>query len=274
MLSEDFWRQWRRCAVQVDYCGAHLEPTQEQRHLGEHTWLALVVMHGQVQIDTGVQNIALTAEHFALIPPGVAWRRFASERAQVVHVWFQTFSPPSWDNPLLQCRLPAVLPFIAQDYLEHVLENFGGQPGHYSGFQQATAGNWFQLWLTECFHSAPDGSFAEGDAMSAAAPKWLHDALYDLVPNMSQHQWTVAGLARRAGVTPTYLAQTCRRYLRESPSAIMRRERVAFAVSLLRSRRLASVEEASNRLAYASPRAFWRQCMAETGHPPSYWLTN
>ena len=91
MLSEDFWRQWRRCAVQIDFCGAYAEAAHEQRHIGEHIWLALIVMRGEVQIDTGIRHITILGEHFALIPPGVAWRRIASERAQVFHVWFQAF---------------------------------------------------------------------------------------------------------------------------------------------------------------------------------------
>ena len=270
--SEDFWRRWRRCAVQVDQLGRDIESGHRYSHPGTAVWVAMCAIDGAVPITGAAHSFVLPAGSACLIPPGFAWSRTPAPKVTVIRAWFQIFTPPAWTDPLQDGPWPAVISKVPSRYLDEALACWGPAWIQGDGALQATASHLFALWLTDLLRCATEQQVLL--SRTAGAPGWLTDVLRELVQHRNEHGWSVAGLARCAGVNPTHLADTCRRYLGESPGAILRRERVAFAISLLRSNRVDSVEQASAYLGYSTPRAFWRCCVAETGQPPSYWLKN
>ena len=231
----------------------------------------MVAVDGVVPFTSATRSFTLSPGAACLVPPGFAWSRHAAGGVTVVQSWFQVFTPPAWTDPLRDGPWPQVVADVPTGYLEEALASWGPAWQPSDGETQARSSHLFLLWLTDLLSTYFNQEGEQAEA-GVQGPEWLTDAFHELIPRMSEHHWTVAGLARCAGVNPTHLADTCRRYLGESPSAILRRERVAFAISLLRSGRAENVERASAQLGYATPRAFWRQCLAETGHPPSYWL--
>lgn len=230
----------------------------------------MVAIDGEVPFTGAARSFVLPAGAACLVPPGLAWSRAPARGVTVAQAWFQVFTPPAWTDPLRDGPWPEVVTEVPRRYLDEALSCWGPDWAQSDGATQASASHLFALWLTDLLRCAADQGLLA--VRASQAPDWLADALHELVPRREEHRWTVAGLARCAGVNPTHLADTCRRHLGESPGAILRRERVAFAVSLLRSGRAESVEQASAQLGYSTPRAFWRRCVAETGHPPSYWL--
>jgi AraC-like DNA-binding protein len=252
-------------AIQVDHLGRYRETGRRHRHQAPDVWVALVAMGGPIQFVGASPTFELRTGDACLIPPGHAWSRICEAGIDVIMAWFQLFTPPAWANPLLGCRLPLRISSVPRRSLDTAL-------GHWQATDRVRADAHFGLWLVDCIFAASDQGVLRPEPERRETPDWLRGAFDELVPRMWEHGWTVAGLAQSAGVSPSNLANACKRWLGESPAAILRRERVAFAVGLLRSGQASSVEQVSDRLGYPNARSFWRQCVAETGYPPSHWL--
>lgn len=81
------------------------------------------------------------------------------------------------------------------------------------------------------------------------------------------HPWTVADLARRAGLSRTRLAERFQHYLRQSPMAYLAQWRLKLGAEMLQSGNESVAEVAG--VGYGSEAAFARAFKREFGCPPA-----
>jgi len=86
------------------------------------------------------------------------------------------------------------------------------------------------------------------------------------------HPWTIASLAKEAGVSRSSLVERFRRYLNEAPIAYLTRWRLQLGAQMLTSTNY-SVAQISSEVGYESEAAFNRAFKREFGTPPARFRT-
>lgn len=239
----------------------------------------VAVRRGEARVQVDDAEIRIGPGEAAVFEPGRReWFRFA-RRVATEHVWCEAVGvEPGRLAAVARPSRPVVLPWtpLAEDLLRAGLAlqraaGFGSEPvAHVArallAYHLPRAG-WHELAVSvEAGEGADAGAGAAGGPPPAPRPPPVARALERIRAGFAE-DWTLAGLAAEAGVTPQHLTRLFRRHVGSTPMAHLWDLRVRQGVELLRSTGL-GVEEVAVRCGFASAFHFSRRVRRREGRSP------
>jgi len=230
----------------------------------QHGCQLVVVQSGSVRVTTAATDLDLPAGHIGLLLPGGAeYFVFGPGGDPTQHSWLAV-GPDQVDSALLAAlgalprRLPLTLSMAAciEAACEVAQE---GDPEH-DAVLISLARAALELYTVEARRATARGAHEHAAVTRAAA----------LARQRAPEGVTVKELAQQIGMSPEHLVRLFRRDRGTTPGAMLRAERIAYALRLLAQTGL-TVTEIAARAGFANSHHFARVMRKATGRTATEW---
>jgi AraC-like DNA-binding protein len=250
---------WRNCGLYVRGVWLHRGLPHRSSTHGE-LWQVCVVQRGRLHCLGALGEHHLETGDLILSAPGhtMGWR--PSTEVDLLEVIFSAIPEPGHPVPWTRLRLPAIIHGVEATGLIGLADQMID-----TRWRDDEAAMEARFAVDRFLWQVIGHGFANGDLEGHhQRPQWLQDIITAVDAQLAEPTFDVHGLVRLAGCSHAHLCRSIKRYEGCSPSALIRRLRVARAAHILSHEPETEVTTLVQRCGFGSAERFRRQWRAES----------